>query len=92
MTPTLVVSAQAALGAIRSVITNPAPSGGAPALASQDLWRRVVGDTTDGVRVATALTSGATYDDWTVTSGVAYEFRAQAIGVNGTSKYSAWTP
>jgi hypothetical protein len=34
--------------------------------------------------------SPAIYDDFTVASGVAYEYRALALGANGTSKYSAW--
>jgi hypothetical protein len=95
MTPTLVVSGTAAAGqgAIRVVITNPAPTGGAPALASQDLYRRVVGSGAVGNRVKVGLASGATYDVWRgVKSGVAYEFLARAYGTNGTVRDSAWTP
>jgi hypothetical protein len=62
-----------------------------PDLASQDLYRRVVGESGDGIRVATGLVSGATYDDYTATSGVAYEYRARAFGVNGTIIDGAWT-
>jgi hypothetical protein len=91
MTPTLVCTAVPASGWIAVVITNPAPTGGAPALASQDLYRRVVGDTSNGVLLSSGLSSGATYNDWQAASGVAYEYRVQASGVNGTSIFSAWT-
>jgi hypothetical protein len=91
MTPTLVCTAVPASGWIAVAVTNPAPSGGAPALSDQDLFRRVVGDTSTGVQLASGLASGATYNDWQAASGVAYEYRVQAAGVNGTSTFSAWT-
>lgn len=89
-TPTLVASAQPASGVISVAITNPAPSGGQPAFASQELWRREVGETGNGVRVAASLASGETVGDWRAVSGVNYEYRAHVSGVNGTSRYSAW--
>jgi len=90
-TPTLVPAPLPASGVIRVVITNPAPSGGQPALVDQDLYRRPVGDTSEGVRVAAGVAGGATVDDWRAVSGVPYEYRALTRGVNGTSIYSAWT-
>lgn len=33
----------------------------------------------------------AAYNDFTVASGVEYEYRVETIGANGTSVYSAWT-
>lgn len=45
-----------------------------------------------GVPVAAALASGATYDDWLGTaSGVPYEYRIQAKGVNGAVGWGSWT-
>lgn len=90
-TPTTVATPIPASGIIRVVITNPAPGGGQPALADQDLYRRVTAVADDGIRVASGLASGATYDDWTAVSGVAYQYRVQAFGVNGTSVWGAWT-
>lgn len=90
-TPTLVLSPLAAAGYITANITNPTPGGAQPALASQDLYRRVVGDTTNGVRVATLLSSGGTYNDWQAISGTAYEYRVLALGANGTTTWSSWT-
>jgi hypothetical protein len=58
---------------------------------SQDLHRRKLGDTGDGIRIATGLARNGSHTDWAVASGVAYEYRARAIGDNGTSTYSAWT-
>jgi hypothetical protein len=41
--------------------------------------------------VSAGLASGASYNDWQVVSGVAYEYRSLVYGVNGTTTYSAWT-
>ncbi|MEV4197005.1 hypothetical protein [Micromonospora globbae] len=89
--PTLVAIPQPAAGVISVAITNPAPSGGQPALVDQDVYRRPVGDTSDGVRIAAGLPVGATYGDWQAVSGVPYEYRVLARGVNGTSIYGPWT-
>jgi len=89
-TPTLVATAIPASGIIRVVITNPTPSGGQPVVASQELWRRITGTTTN-VRIAYALASGATVDDFKAVSGVAYEYQVVTTGVNGTSTAGAWT-
>jgi hypothetical protein len=69
-----------------------------PALAYNDIYRRIVGNTdvtldngTSGIRIATQLPSGSTYNDFTAKSGVAYEYQIVALGVNGTSAFSAWT-
>lgn len=62
-----------------------------PAMVYQDLYRRVVGDTSSGLRVATLLNANATYDDYTAVSGVNYEYRSLVFGVNGTSTFGAWT-
>lgn len=62
-----------------------------PVLAHQDLWRREVGDLTDGIRIAEGLDIGVIYDDYTAISGKTYEYRVQAFGANQTSIYSPWT-
>lgn len=91
MVPTLVNTPSTANGWITTAVTNPAPSGGAPALSSQDLYRRNVGDTSTGTLITAGLSSGASYPDWTAPGGVAVEYRVQAFGTNGTSVFSAWT-
>jgi hypothetical protein len=91
MVPTLVATAVPASGYITVAITNPTPSGGAPAVASQDLWRRKTGDSTSAVRIATGLASGASYNDWGAWSGQAFDYQAVVTGTNGTSSSSAWT-
>lgn len=87
--PTLVAAANGALGAIAVTITNPAPGGGEPALAYNDLYRRVAG-VGAGVRIGTGLPSGV-FTDRTPASGVAYEYLARAVATNGTTRDSAWT-
>lgn len=89
---TTVASPQPAMGVIRVTITNPAPGGGQPAFASQSLWRRVVGDTSEGVQVATNLSSAAVYDDFTAVSGISYEYRSVVSGINGTTSTGTFTP
>lgn len=91
MTPTTVATPLPASGVISVAITNPTPSGGAPALASQDLYRRVTGDGSNGIRVAAGLANNATYLDWAAVSGVSYDYRAVAVGVNGTSTTGVFT-
>jgi hypothetical protein len=89
-TPTVLPIGLDASGAIDVAITNPAPTGTQPAIAGNDLHRREVGDTGDGIRIAAAISSGGSFVDYKVASGVAYEYRAEALGTNGTSSFSAW--
>ncbi|MFI5833221.1 hypothetical protein ACIA5A_06040 [Micromonospora sp. NPDC051300] len=91
-TPTTVSTPLSDLGVIRVTITNPTPSGGQPALSTQALYRRGVGATGDGTLVAAGLAGGAVVDDWRAVSGVPYEYRGVAKGVNGTTAFGAWTP
>jgi hypothetical protein len=89
--PTLVASVTAA-GHVAVVVTHPAPSGGQPAIATHDVYRRRVGDgSPEGVRVAAGVAPGATWVDALVGHRESYEYRAVAHGANGTSSTSAWT-
>lgn len=90
MTPTLVVTPNPANGYITVAITNPAPSGGAPTVTYQDLYRRSAGTTT-AARLATGLASGATYNDWQAAGSQPYEYQVFVVGSNGASTTSAWT-
>lgn len=78
-------------GSISIAITNPAPSGGQPAVAYNDVYVRTVGDTGPGVRIATQVANNGTATYWTPASGVAYQFLARTFGSNSTSTDSAWT-
>lgn len=62
-----------------------------PTFLTQEIWRRVVGDSSDGLRIATGVATGATYDDFTAVHGVNYEYRVKVTGTNGTSIFGAWT-
>lgn len=91
--PTTLASPIPLKGIIQVAITNPTPTGGQPALASQDLYRRVVGSgEPTGTPIGATLASGAVVDDWSAVSGVAYEYRSIAKGTNGTTSFGAWTP
>ena len=89
-TPTLTVSAGAVVGGIQLQASHPTPGVGVPTVETVDLERRVTGETAS-LRVAAGLAPTAVFVDWTVASGVAYEYRARAYGDNGTSSYGAWT-
>lgn len=60
-------------------------------VASQDLYRRKVGELDDGVRVAAGLASGATYDDFLAISGINYEYRARVTSDTGSEAWGDWT-
>lgn len=90
MTPTTVTTPSTANGWNAVAITNPAPAGGAPAVAYQDLYRRIVGQTAT-VKIAGNLANNATYNDWQALHGVAYEYQAFVVGVNGTSTSGVMT-
>ena len=90
-TPTNVNTPVPASGWIAVVVTNPTPSGGRPAVSYNDIYRRTVGDTSDGIRVGGAIANSGTLNDWRAVSSVSYEYRVLAVGVNGTSVYGSWT-
>lgn len=76
--------------AISVTITNPAPSGGQPAVTAYDLHRRETLLGGDGIRIKAGVAAGVVAD-FTPASGVEYEYQARAYGSNGTSSLSAWT-
>lgn len=78
------------LGGITVAIENGTPTGSQPALASQALYRRVVGTNNEGILIASGLANNATYFDYTVASDVEYEYQVLLFGVNGTTRYSGW--
>lgn len=83
-------------------VTNPAPSGGQPALDYNELHRQqtVDGGTTwtdlEGTpdaynRVAASVINNGVHTDRLVASGVTYRYRAKAVGANQTTTTGAWT-
>jgi hypothetical protein len=92
--PSVAVSDDPVAGTLVYTVTNPAPAGTEPALLRNDLHRRPLGDTGDGFRVAGPdenIGSSGSFTDRKVRLGVGYEVRVEALGVNGTSSFSAWT-
>lgn len=67
-------------------------------IASYQIYRRVVGDTSNGIllRGTETIPEGTngipfyTWIDYTVASGVDYEYRIKAIGDNGSAAFSSW--
>lgn len=90
-TPTAVVTSNSPTGAVTIAATHPTPTGSQPTVTGFDLYRRTVGDTSTGIRVAANVAPTSSFVDWSVASGTAYEYRALDLGNNNTSTYSAWT-
>lgn len=84
-TPTAAVTEED--GYIEISVTNPPPDT-EPVTDHNDIFRRVAGTST-WVRIATDIVDGGTYDDYAVASGVEYEYKARAVGVNGGTADSA---
>jgi hypothetical protein len=90
--PTIVNTITDPVGAIKITVTNPTPGGGEVDTDSNDIYRRVVNDTDDGVRVAAGVIKNGNFIDWAVASGVNYEYRARALNdINQTTTDSEWT-
>lgn len=90
-TATLVVSSASGIKNVVT-ITNPAPGGGQPAVTENRLHRRKVGAAGAGTRVAVGVANNGSYSDVYVGHLEQYEYRAEVIGANGTTSFSAWTP
>lgn len=77
-------------------IANPTPGVGQPAVASNNLWRRLVSagdaDPTDiGERIATGIANNGSFDDTKTGHLELFEYRAETLGDNNTSVFGAWT-
>jgi len=59
-------------------------------VAGNDIYRRRVGETGNGIRIATGVPVDGVAYDYAVPSGVAYEYRVVAVGINGAPAASAW--
>lgn len=95
-TPILDVDTSDNLKAILT-ITNPAPVGDQPAAASNRIWRRPEGDTSDGRLLVDSsgtpivVASDGSHDDWYIGSLETFEWRVETTGANGTVTFGAWT-
>jgi hypothetical protein len=88
-TPTLVITADSDNARIVLEPTHPAPSGEQPTVVSQEIWRTTTGDAADAVRIVKELTPGAVWHDYTVASGVDYQYFVRAVGDTGAIADSA---
>lgn len=79
------------LGVITIAVVNGTPTGVEPEITGQDLYRRVIGQSGDGVKVASAILKDGTYSDFTAASDIGYEYRFALLGTNGTIAYTIWT-
>jgi hypothetical protein len=86
MVPTLTATPNSSTASISVVITNPTPSGGAPAIDHNDVF---VSSPLDAeIRVATSVANNGTFL-WKFSGAVrVYTFRVVAVGTNGTTRSS----
>lgn len=87
-TPSVALSTSAVPGAIRGTITNP---GGGATKSHNDVYRRVVGDTSAGIRIARDVPISGTFTDYAVASGVPYQYLIRTFATTGATAQSAWT-
>jgi len=86
MVPTIVLTPNSGTASIAVVITNPAPTGGEPAVSYNDVYASSALDTE--IRIATLVTPNST---WTWTrpgAGRLYTIRVVAVGSNGSTTTS----
>lgn len=87
------VQVTASAPATVALVSGTAGLSGTPAVGDTayiDDMRMRYTDLSTGVRVATAVGSGGTAQDWGATHGVPYEYRSIARGTNGTSIAGPW--
>lgn len=100
-TPTLVVAVANEQGAHTVPITNPAPGAGEPSVAYNNVFVRTAENSSAvdphrpysdaGMRIVKEKPLNSVLVDWLTASGVVYEYRVEAVGVDGTTAFSAWT-
>lgn len=67
-------------------------AGAVPLVLFNDVQRRHAGvDSITDVTIVRGVPEGGTWDDWTARSGQEYEYRAIAVGSNGTVAFGPWT-
>lgn len=87
---TQIFTVQGLVAGLRYSVNVPEPGPGEPKPTVVEVWRRVEGDSGDGIRVAKGLSPGRSHDDYAVASGVEYEVRARVFGENETFVWSEW--
>lgn len=74
-------------------VANPTPTGSQPTVTSVDIYRRVLTDGGNGIRVVKGLTRGQAWNDYRAASQQVYQYQAVVnASSNSTSSASAWTP
>lgn len=76
--PSVAVSVEQASGYVLVTTINPAPSGDRPVPTVNRVWRRAAGSGEDYVMIGSAP-AGDEFRDYTARSGVAYEYRVEAV-------------
>ena len=71
-------------------ITNPTPGAQQPALTRNELHRRVVGETGDGIPLALTLPADAVFTDPYVANRQRYQYRVVAVGADGNPTSTEW--
>ncbi len=75
-------------GYLNIAVTNPVPSGTEPIVSTNDIYRRVLGQT-EWIRIQMGIALNGSYSDYAVASEITYEYKVRANGDNGTYSDSA---
>lgn len=86
--PNVLLTPDDATGTISVLIDHPARVGNQPTVVGSDIYRRRAAVGGAGRRIATGVK--AVLRDSTPASGVPYEYRVLAVGVNGTTAATPW--
>ena len=86
---TVAVTPNNANGSLAITTTPATVGGGEPTPVSVDIYVRVLGDPTVGIRIAAAQPPSGTYNWFGPASGVTYAVRTLTTGSNGAQRWSA---
>jgi hypothetical protein len=90
-TPTLGTIPDQQFLRITVLVVNPTPAGSQPVVERNEVSRRQVGTTLVERLSTTVASNGQVIDRTPGVGGQVYEYRALAVGVNGTTAEGAWT-
>jgi hypothetical protein len=76
--------------ALSVAITNPPPGAEQPAVARNEVHRRLAAALDEGIRLAADVAQGATFVDHTPASGQPYAYRVVAVGTDGNPTATDW--
>ena len=88
--PLLIAAVHSEQNEVTVHVSQPAPTGNQPTVQRVEIWRKPDGAQGNGIIVA-VISTEEWFTDRSLASGEDYEYRARAVGSNGTVAWSPWT-